>query len=273
MAYYRQIYTTFWTDAKVADDFTPEDKYFYLYLLTNAHTNLSGCYEISKKQISVDTGYTIDVVTRLLDRMQNVHEIAAYSDSTKEVLLYNWHKYNWSKSDKVLKGVANEYERIKNPEFRQEIYNLLADYGYKTDTLSIPYAYPMHTSVTVTVSNTVTDTVSDTVSDTEVETSFDKFWKAYPKKVGKKEAKKAFDRAKKTTDVDTMIQAVIAQKGSSQWARDNGRYIPNPATWLNQGRWDDELQAEVKPKLKNAPSMSHGYTEDEWAELRRRAKE
>lgn len=27
------------------------------------------------------------------------------------------------------------------------------------------------------------------------------------------------------------------------------------------------------PKLKNAPSMSHGYTEDEWAELRRRAKE
>ncbi len=272
MAYYRQIYTTFWTDAKVADDFTPEDKYFYLYLLTNAHTNLSGCYEISKKQISNDTGYTIEVVTRLLDRMQNVHEIAAYSDDTKEVLLYNWHKYNWSKSYKVLKGVANEYERIKNPDFRQEIYNLLSDYGYETDTLSIPYTYPMHTSVTVTVSNTVTDTVNNT--DTEVETSFDKFWKVYPKKVGKKEAKKAFDRAKKTVDADTMMQAVLAQKESSQWTRDNGRYIPNPATWLNQGRWDDEIQTEPKtPKLKNAPSQSHGYTEDEWAELRRRAKE
>ena len=28
---------------------------------------------------------------------------------------------------------------------------------------------------------------------------------------------------------------------SAQWQRDNGQYIPHPATWLNQGRWDDEL--------------------------------
>lgn len=270
MAYYRQIYTTFWTDAKVADDFTPEDKYFYLYLLTNAHTNLSGCYEISKKQISNDTGYTIDVVTRLLDRMQNVHEIAEYSESTKELYLVNWHKYNWSKSDKVLKGVANEYEHIKCPEFRQKIYDLLSGYGYETDTLSIPYAYPMHTSVTVTVSNTDTDTVSN---PDETETTFDRFWKAYPKKVGKKEARKAFDRAKKSIDTETMIEAVEAQKSSGQWTRDNGRYIPNPATWLNQGRWDDEIQAQDKPRpAKNAPSpeMTHNY---DMAELARRAKE
>ena len=262
MAYYRQIYTTFWTDAKVADDFTPEDKYFYLYLLTNAHTNLCGCYEISKKQISNDTGYTIDVVARLLDRMQNVHGIAAYSDSTKELLLYNWHKYNWSKSDKVLKGVASEYDRIKCPEFRQEIYDLLSEYGYPIDTLCIPYTYPMHTSVTVTVTNTVTDSNTDTVSnnnsnddieiidDEVIITDFDRFWEEYPKKVGKKEAKRAFERAKKTTDAETMIRAVIAQKSSGQWKRDNGRYIPNPATWLNQGRWDDEIQVEKTMKEK-----------------------
>ena len=29
--------------------------------------------------------------------------------------------------------------------------------------------------------------------------------------------------------------------------KDNGQYIPNPATWLNQGRWEDELEA-AKPK-------------------------
>ena len=101
---------------------------------------------------------------------------------------------------------------------------------------------------------------------------FDEFWSEYPRKVGKKDARKAFDKALKTTDAGTMIRAVIAQKQSGQWLRENGRYIPNPATWLNQGRWDDEIQPITTPgmKLKTAPSEQHYYDKDE---LRRRAKE
>lgn len=72
-------------------------------------------------------------------------------------------------------------------------------------------------------------------------TEFDEFWSAYPKKVGKKDARKAFDKAIKTVDLDTMLNAISVQKESDQWSRDNGKYIPNPSTWLNQGRWDDEL--------------------------------
>lgn len=68
---------------------------------------------------------------------------------------------------------------------------------------------------------------------------FEKFWSAYPKKVGKKSARKAFDRAK--MPVETLLSAIERQKCSTQWSKDNGQYIPNPATWLNQGRWDDEL--------------------------------
>jgi len=103
---------------------------------------------------------------------------------------------------------------------------------------------------------------------------FDAFWSEYPKKVGKKDAKKAYEKALKSTDAETMIRAVQAQKGSGQWTRDNGRYIPNPSTWLNQGRWDDEIQPidkpREKPKIKTAPSETHAYDMDE---LRRRAKE
>lgn len=68
---------------------------------------------------------------------------------------------------------------------------------------------------------------------------FEKFWSAYPKKVGKKAAKKAFDRVR--VPVETLLTAVERQKCSAQWSKDNGQYIPNPATWLNQGRWEDEL--------------------------------
>ena len=69
---------------------------------------------------------------------------------------------------------------------------------------------------------------------------FDLFWSAYPKKVGKADARKAFAKAK--ASVETMIASLDKQKQSDQWTREGGRYIPNPATWLNQGRWEDELR-------------------------------
>lgn len=70
------------------------------------------------------------------------------------------------------------------------------------------------------------------------EGAFDLFWEAYPKKTGKQEARKAFKKV--SVPVETLIDAIERQKTWSQWKRDNGQYIPNPSTWLNQGRWDDE---------------------------------
>lgn len=68
---------------------------------------------------------------------------------------------------------------------------------------------------------------------------FNAFWAVYPRKVGKGDAKKAFAKVK--APVSVLISAVNTQKQSQQWLKDNGQYIPNPATWLNQGRWEDEL--------------------------------
>ncbi len=68
---------------------------------------------------------------------------------------------------------------------------------------------------------------------------FERFWAVYPKKVGKGDARKAFSKVK--APVDTLIAAVEAQKVSTQWTQENGRYIPNPSTWLNQERWEDEV--------------------------------
>lgn len=68
---------------------------------------------------------------------------------------------------------------------------------------------------------------------------FDRFWNAYPKKVGKEAARKAMAKVK--APIETILTAIEQQKRSEQWAKDNGQFIPNPATWLNQGRWEDEL--------------------------------
>lgn len=70
--------------------------------------------------------------------------------------------------------------------------------------------------------------------------SFDLFWEAYPKKVGKEAARAAFRRVKGVS-METMLAALDRQRLTEQWQRENGRFIPHPATWLNQGRWADEL--------------------------------
>lgn len=78
---------------------------------------------------------------------------------------------------------------------------------------------------------------------TATERRFNEFWALYPKKVGKKKAFESWKRSKIDKELhQKIIGAVARAKATKQWSRENGRYIPNPATWLNQGRWDDEYE-------------------------------
>lgn len=69
---------------------------------------------------------------------------------------------------------------------------------------------------------------------------FETFWQYYPKKVGKKEAFKAWEKAKDKPEIGNIILSLDLAKQSEQWKKENGQFIPNPATWLNHGRWADE---------------------------------
>lgn len=71
---------------------------------------------------------------------------------------------------------------------------------------------------------------------------FETFWQEYPKKIGKGAAKKAFEKARLGgVTLESLVTAVRRQKCGSQWSKDDGQYIPHPATWLNQERWEDEI--------------------------------
>ncbi len=104
----------------------------------------------------------------------------------------------------------------------------------------------MKANVPVIQSNPI-QVESETETETEARArAFDAFWIAYPKKVGKEAARKAFAKVK--APVETLIAAVKQQKNSPQWKKENGQFIPNPATWLNQGRWEDEIPGTA-PKV------------------------
>ena len=119
MANYRHVSMNFWTDSKVVDDFSPEDRYIYLWCLTNPHTNLCGCYEVSLKQVSDETGYNKESIIKLLKRLDNEHNVIRYNVDTKELLLLNWDKYNWSTSEKLNKPLLAEIQNVKSDGFRE----------------------------------------------------------------------------------------------------------------------------------------------------------
>jgi hypothetical protein len=75
---------------------------------------------------------------------------------------------------------------------------------------------------------------------------FKKFWQDYPKKVGKLHALKAWSKARRPP-IEKIIQAIKEQKGSEQWRKNGGEFIPHPATWINAGRWDDVVGVEEEP--------------------------
>jgi hypothetical protein len=71
---------------------------------------------------------------------------------------------------------------------------------------------------------------------------FEQFWDSYPRKVGKEAARKAWRRAKPSSAlVGRILESVREHRACDQWQRDGGQYIPHPATFLNQGRWDDDM--------------------------------
>lgn len=189
MAIYRNVQMSFWTDSKVVDDYTPEDRYFYLYLLTNPHTNLCGCYEISIKQVADEIGYSKETVEKLFKRMEEVHKSVIYSKETKEVLIVNWYKYNWTSSEKYRKPLSKEIDCVKNDYFRE----FLIDLFNNDDRVSIPYSYGIDTTVTVT--DTVTDkensesknntSKGEAEKEEQLRHDFELIYDIYPKKKGK----------------------------------------------------------------------------------------
>lgn len=75
---------------------------------------------------------------------------------------------------------------------------------------------------------------------------FEVFWQAYPSKVGKRKAEEAYRRAlKRGGRTAEMLGAIAAAITSKRW-RDG--FVPNPATWLNEDRWLDQLPSPEPPK-------------------------
>jgi hypothetical protein len=79
---------------------------------------------------------------------------------------------------------------------------------------------------------------------------FIKFYKEYPNKKSREEAQRSWLKINPSKELFIKIMSALeVQKKSSTWVRDNGQYIPHPSTWLNQKRWEDEIELPASKTL------------------------
>lgn len=99
------------------------------------------------------------------------------------------------------------------------------------------------------------DSLADELDTRNYIHSFDAFWKSYPRKVSKITTRKVWLKLKPSEQLfEKILAAIEQQKKTNQWQRENGRFIPYPTTWLNQERWDDEIDTPTTIPLKRDAS-------------------
>lgn len=114
MAKFRKVFTAFWDDLYI-EKLSPEDRYFYLFLLTNPLCTECGIYEISPSKICSYTGYNRETVTNILKRFEASNKIS-YNHDTFELAIINKMRYLDRLGKPVLDCLAAELKKVKDIE-------------------------------------------------------------------------------------------------------------------------------------------------------------
>ena len=131
----RVVDTGFWTDGKV-DEFSPEDKYFLLYLLTNPFSTQLGIYEISIKQVAFQMGYSMEAVRVLIDRFENKYGIILFSEETNEIAIKNYLRHSIVKGGKPVEDCLwKEIQSVKNKRLVSQVFQHISGFDGLNSTV------------------------------------------------------------------------------------------------------------------------------------------
>ena len=114
-----------------------EEKLLYIYLLTNPRVKQCGCYAISFHQIFLQTNISKENAKKIIERFEKELNLVKYSKNTKEILLLNFYKYNWTPSHLIKACIEKELNEVKEPVFIEYIKKMI-EYKYPINRVSIP---------------------------------------------------------------------------------------------------------------------------------------
>lgn len=285
----RIVDTSFWTDGKV-DEFSPEDKYFMLYLLTNPFSTQLGIYEISIKQVAFQLGYSPDAVNVLIDRFENKYGIIAYSPDTKEIAIKNFLRHSIIKGGapvrdcliKELKRVkdksliAQVFAHIKDSEdLNETVRKIIAEYEEKNGALNysnekhndndnenenendVSYPVSYHDTYNDTFNDTFTPQKKETTTPQQIADLFNSICSSFPSVRSLSEARKKAIKARLNTyTLEDFRKCFEMAEASSFLKGSNDRNWTATFDWLiKDANMPKVLEGNYDDKAKAAPVM------------------
>lgn len=244
MATFRNVKTSFWTDSKVVNEFSPEDKFFFLYLLTNPRTTQLGIYEFVPKIAAFDMGYSVEAVKVLIDRFQNKYDIIRYSDETGEIAIKNYLYHSVIRGgNPVMECLIREENAVKDKSLVVFVINSISNISNLNTTviefinyiLDKGYIKNKDKEVTTPVTHSVTPTVTQNI-DLEADKLFNSVWKLYPKKRGKGGVSPTQKRKLLKVGYDELSRCVDRYKKDTEGI--DMKFVKNGSTFFNSGYID-----------------------------------
>lgn len=296
MEVFTKVERGYWQDEFILE-LTPEQKFFYLYLMSNSKVNTLGAYVFPMTMSTLELGYNRETVKKLLDHFVEAGKIM-YDETTNEVFLLNWPKRNWNKRTATLRALKKDFDALKSSALREKISVMLSAFtdgeeaiddteeqkgtmrnneeqkGTKrnneeqkgTNGNNVDILDGRKENREKRIENREKEK-EDAGTVFDAAAAFEIFYKAYPNKKNVKTARTRWEKMKVTPELFAAIMEGLERaKNSQEWGKDGGAYIPHPATWLNGEGWKNEY----KPLRQTAaPKASSGNMPDPLAERRR----
>lgn len=222
----------------------PEAQILALYLMTSPHANMIGVYHCPVAYMAHETGLTIEGASMALQCLIEAG-FCTFDAEDEYVFVHQFASHQVGESllpsDKRCKGVENELAKVPKNQCWQAFrarYSVSFHLPIQAENKS-PTEAP--SKALGSQKQKQKQKQNNGAPASGLDGRFEDFWKAYPKKTAKDDARKAFDKRKPDDEMlAQMLTAIAMQAASPAWTKDGGQFIPNPATWLNGGRWQDE---------------------------------
>lgn len=126
-AKYRAVLDTFWADMDVLE-WAPDEKLFYLWVFTNQHLDICGCYQVSTRVMAHEMGVSVDRILELIAKFAGENKIR-YCFETRELLILNWKKHNEgffkAENKNSIRAISEGAGKIKAEELKDVVLSWL----------------------------------------------------------------------------------------------------------------------------------------------------
>lgn len=215
-----------------------------------------GVVDMTASAISRRTSIPLEIIeTGISELMQPDPESRTPAEDGRRIVLLEGHRtWGWQIVNHAkyaaLRSLEErrEYMRVAQAEHRARVKaQTEASKIVMTSqdkSANVKMSTDVYVDVPVDVVKTLAPSRKGRAAVCEFPPGFDRFWEAYPRKTAKPKAVQAFARIRPDEALlSTMLAALSAQAKSDQWVKDDGQFIPHPATWLSARRWEDQMPA------------------------------